>query len=418
MTVSPDCVCAEEDACCDGCRPKEDGSACTTGNPCAPAGTCQGGLCEGIALPDGSPCDDANLCTENDGCLSGACTGDEVICQALDQCHQAGQCQPDTGLCTDPIQEDGTPCDDINPCTLTDSCQAGACVGADPLTCTPLDQCHLAGVCEPSTGQCTNPAKPDGTACDDSDACTRADTCQAGGCAGADPVVCEPLDACHLAGACDPLTGICSDPLAPDGTACDDQDACTLTDSCLAGACQGADPVQCTALDVCHLAGTCDPATGTCSNPNAPNDTACDDFNACTRSDSCQSGACTGADPVVCQASDSCHMSGSCDPQTGECSNPVKDDGDPCDDGDLCTLHDSCQAGSCVGLDPAECDDGDSCTESSCDPQRGCIHSPIQGCKQQKSGCGCGLAGRHDGFAIFALLAGLAFLAFRRRERT
>lgn len=53
------------------------------------------------------------------------------------------------------------------------------------VTCTAPDQCHGAGTCDPATGVCSNPAKPDGSACDDGDACTLGDACQAGACGGA-----------------------------------------------------------------------------------------------------------------------------------------------------------------------------------------------------------------------------------------
>jgi len=119
------------------------------------------------------------------------------------------------------------------------------------VTCTPLDQCHDAGVCDPdhrpvfrSTEQRRNfmrrrqrlhedrylrgwsvvalihhlhatrrvprrrrvqpghrpvlePQSADGTPCDDGNACTRTDTCIAGLCIGGDPLICTPLDACH-----------------------------------------------------------------------------------------------------------------------------------------------------------------------------------------------------------------------------
>lgn len=56
--------------------------------------------------------------------------------------------------------------------------------------------------------------------------------------------------------------------------------------------------VTCTASDACHVAGTCDPLTGQCSNPPAPNGTPCNDSNVCTTSDNCQNGTCTGT-PVT-----------------------------------------------------------------------------------------------------------------------
>src|SRR5262249_14362916 len=71
-----------------------------------------------------------------------------------------------------------------NACTQVDTCKAGACTGASPVSCKASDQCHSAGTCDPTTGICSNPAKPDGTACDDGNACTALDGCHAGTCTG------------------------------------------------------------------------------------------------------------------------------------------------------------------------------------------------------------------------------------------
>src|SRR5436309_5355538 len=61
----------------------------------------------------------------------------------------------------------GAACDDRNACTESDSCDGlGVCVGR-PVTCQPLDQCHDAGTCNPATGNCSNPPKMNGTACRD-----------------------------------------------------------------------------------------------------------------------------------------------------------------------------------------------------------------------------------------------------------
>src|SRR5206468_13086601 len=105
----------------------------------------------------------------------------------------------------------------------------------------------------------------------------------------------------------------------------------------------------------CNVAGVSDPASGTCSNPNTPNGSACDDSNACTQTDTCQAGTCTGTNPVVCAALDQCHAAGVCDPANGTCSNPDKADGSACSDGDACTQTDTCQAGSCIGTNPVVC---------------------------------------------------------------
>src|SRR5207247_1071558 len=134
------------------------------------------------------------------------------------------------------------------------------------------------------------------------------DTCQSGSCVGANPVTCTASDQCHVAGTCNPATGTCSNPNAANGTACSDGDACTQSDACQSGSCVGANPVTCTASDQCHVAGTWNPATGTCSNPDAANGTACTVRDARPQSDACQSGSCVGANPVTCTASDQCHV--------------------------------------------------------------------------------------------------------------
>src|SRR5262249_17498606 len=135
--------------------------------------------------------------------------------------------------------------------------------------------------------------------------------CQRGVCVGADRVVCTASDQCHVAGTCNPATGACDDPPAPDGTACNDGDACTQTDSCQRGACVGTDPIVCTASDQWHAVGTCDAATGVCSNPPAANGTPCNDGNACTTGETCQGGVCGGGVPVSCDPGQHC-VGGSC----------------------------------------------------------------------------------------------------------
>src|SRR5205807_1586935 len=132
-------------------------------------------------------------------------------------------------------------------------------------------------------------------ACNDGNSCTRVDTCQNGVCVGGSPVNCFAQDQCHDVGTCDPGTGTCSNPVKANGTGCNDGDSCTLTDRCQDGVCVGANPVTCSASDQCHVAGACNPATGICSNPPAADGSACNDGNACTQTDRCQGGVCAGA---------------------------------------------------------------------------------------------------------------------------
>src|SRR5439155_806830 len=162
--------------------------------------------------------------------------------------------------------------------------------------------CHMHSTRDPTLGACPNPIPNNVTSCSDGNAGTHTVTCQNGPCTGSNPVACTASDQCHVAGTCDPSSGACSNPIASNGTSCSDGNACTQTDTCQNGACTGANPVTCAASDQCHVAGTCDPATGACSNPGASNGTACNDGNACTQTDTCQSGTCAGSAPVTCAA--------------------------------------------------------------------------------------------------------------------
>jgi len=374
--------CTRSDVCVAGVCTGTDPVVCTPLDQCHDAGTCNPatGVCSNPSKANGTACSDGNACTQTDTCQSGTCTGtNPVTCTASDQCHVAGTCNPANGICSNPAKPDGTACNDGNACTQTDTCQAGLCTGSNPVSCTASDQCHDAGTCDPATGTCSNPAKPDGTACSDGNACTQSDTCQGGTCTGANPVTCTATDQCHTAGTCNPATGVCSNPSKANGTACDDGNACTQTDTCQTGTCTGSNPVTCTASDQCHVAGTCDPATGTCSNPAKADGSACNDGNACTQTDTCLSGTCTGSNPVTCTASDQCHDAGVCNPATGSCSNPAKPNGTACSDGNACTQTDTCQGGTCSGSNPVICTASDQChVAGTCDPSTGVCSNPTK----------------------------------------
>ncbi|HUU02131.1 MAG TPA: C25 family cysteine peptidase [Myxococcota bacterium] len=395
---------------------------------CGSDGVCLNGVCQAGGQSTEVICDDADACTQKDICQDGQCAGtDPLVCQPLDQCHDAGSCNPANGACSNPEKADGAACDDADACTLSDSCQAGVCTGANTVVCIALDQCHDVGTCDASTGACSNPEKTDGSACDDQSLCTTGDTCQAGVCTGASEVQCTTPDQCHGA-ACDPQSGQCEYPAVSDGSACDDADACTPSDTCQAGVCTGANPVVCTALDQCHDAGSCDTSTGVCSNPEKADGAACDDADACTQTDSCQTGVCTGGNPVVCEVIDQCHDTGSCDSSTGACSNPEKADGTVCDDMSLCTSGDTCQAGMCTGGNPVTCQAQDEChLAGTCDAQTGSCSNPLapEGtecadgtcqdgvCTPSSGGCGCS-AGGNAGGSWWLMLLGALLLRRRR----
>ncbi len=102
---------------------------------------------------------------------------------------------------------DGTSCDDLDPCTATATCQGGVCVAASESDACVGTGCTTAMACDPSDATCypVDPL-PDGTACDDGDPCTLADSCHEGMCV---TDVCEPSQGVCTSGrtSCWMLTG-------------------------------------------------------------------------------------------------------------------------------------------------------------------------------------------------------------------
>ncbi len=241
-------------AACTGGTPVEgacnDGNSCTSGEFCT-SGVCGGG--EPVVCNDNNPCtddscdpasgcvftnnnascSDGNACTTGDTCAAGVCVGGAPLsCDDGNACTD-DSCAPATGCVH---SNNSNVCDDGNACTLGEICSGGTCGGGEvvdcndgdtcttdscspatgcahvPVVCTG-DTCHTAGTCDPATGQCLNPAKPQGTACDDNNVCTTGETCNAGGvCTGGAAVDCDDANAC-TADSCDAVHG-CANALA------------------------------------------------------------------------------------------------------------------------------------------------------------------------------------------------------------
>jgi hypothetical protein len=99
-------------------------------------------------------------------------------------------------------------------------------------TCAAPDACHVAMMCDPSTGACGMAAAPDGTSCSDGNTCNGAETCQAGVCTPGAAPVCAGSGPCSV-GICDPVNG-CQTAPAADGTSCALENA---TGVCTGGLC-------------------------------------------------------------------------------------------------------------------------------------------------------------------------------------
>lgn len=112
----------------------------------------------------------------------------------------------------------------------------------------------------------------------------------------------------------------------------------------------------------------------------------CDDGDPCTTGDGCENRRCVAGTPRNCDDGDPC-TADSCDPEAGCLNSPVE--GPTCDDGDVCTTGDTCAVGGCTGT-PRDCNDGNLCTDDLCDPARGCVHRPNQAWCDDQDPCTSG----------------------------
>ena len=180
-----------------------------------------------------------------------------------------------------------------------------------------------------------------------------ADTVGPVGCTGdADCLGAIPgLGACQVA-VCQLPAGTCVAQAAADGTGCDDQNPCTVADECQGAICLG-QAKQCQDDNPC-TDDACSPATGECAF--TPNTAACDDANLCTEGDHCEAGVCAGTVNPLCQ----CTADADCD---------------KFDDADLCNGYLVCKDAACVTAEDSTitCDPSlaGPCQSVSCDPTDG-----------------------------------------------
>ena len=409
--------CTTSDQCVEGkCKAGgfancDDGNVCTD-DYCDPAQGC-------VSVPNTAPCNDGSQCTVADSCLEGVCKpGATISCNDQNPCTN-DNCLPQVG-CTH--TNNNEPCDDQDPCSTSDSCSGGGCLGVGFQDCDDGNPC-TTDFCNPMLGCDHNNNK---ASCDDGNVCTVGDKCSLGKCQGGAPVSCNDGNPC-TADSCDKQSGCTYDPLAGE---CDDLNQCTTGDQCINGVCMGQGAYDCDddnpcTLDIClpqggcsheNLPGPCsdnDPCTVNdqclegkctpgpqlvCNDGNACTQDGCgpggcqyepltgdqcDDGNECTSTDACVDGKCAGTGAVDCDDDNIC-TTNYCDPGKG-CVQVLNNA--PCDDGDVCTLSDTCQLGECIGAAMLSCQDSNACTTDSCDPQAGCQFIPVEG--QCNDGISC-----------------------------
>jgi hypothetical protein len=282
---------AETDLDCGGgaCAPCPNGKNCTINSDCT-YGYCNSGICQTATCADYVK----NGSESDVDCGGGVCPGCAIgkACIASSDCS-SGSCNKGfcvAPTCTDGVkngQETDVDCGGVcsykcalgKQCLANADCQSAICTGGfcTPnlcvgITCTPLDQCHDVGTCNPSNGICSNPAKANGSACNDGNSCTQTDTCQTGTCTGGNPVNCTAMDQCHNVGTCNPATGVCNNPNKADGSACNDGNSCTQPDTCQAGTCVAPPAISGTVCSqnggiLCNGAGSC---VACVTNANCP----------------------------------------------------------------------------------------------------------------------------------------------------
>ena len=343
----------------------EDGNACTAGDVCA-AGACAGGE-NGCACQSDGDCatqDDGDLCNGTLVCEDGACVVDDstvVMCDASqDGACQVTTCAPESGDCSSTILQ-GSGCDDGDACTFGDKCTGqGQCAGA-PQNCDDGNVCTFDTCAE---GNCAN-ATMEGP-CNDEEPCTVEDACKGGTCEGAAKTCSDGNDCTNDFCGDD---GVCV--FEPnEGGGCDDGNPCTMADTCSAGLCAGSktdcnDDNPCT-LDGClanNVPEDYDPAipTSACQHLNKPG--SCSDGDACTTSDTCDKGVCEGGPKPDCSTTTPC-KTGQCDSNTG-CIEVNVNNGAACDDGSSCTEDETCQAGVCGGgTDVCDCEKDSDCDDN------------------------------------------------------
>lgn len=327
--------------------------------------------CSYTPVKDGATCVDDDLCKTGDQCAAGACVAGTIVkCDDGNACTD-DVCAPTDATCTHKkLSGAGIKCADSDPCTVGDFCDAGACASgtdqckckkdadckaiddenacngasfcdkslepwdcaANPGTvpfCNPLlDTSCRTNVCVATTGECAlvhpnqastkcdpknqkvcwkqqDVSKPTPTiACDDGDSCTTSICDETGSCL-TDASICS----CQK-------TADCAEKDNLDNNVCNGTLYCKLGVGCVVNpatlvTCPESDGNGC-------LKSECVKLSGACTLTNIAENSACDDDNACTEGDVCQSGACkSGVDKCACKQDADCLVKGKDEPCAG-----------------------------------------------------------------------------------------------------
>ncbi|XP_046852682.1 uncharacterized protein LOC124445941 [Xenia sp. Carnegie-2017] len=277
-------------------------------------------------------CSDGNLCTRNDRCIKGVCTGNSFTCRSCESCD-GSSCKIKPGFCVidgkcyshgdlrsgKPCQQcnsnnpkrwtanNNLKCSDGNVKTRNDRCVNGECSGT-PFTCLSC-QDHYNDACKLKSGYCViknaqnvdscyraKLAKPgnscqwcepkvttfawtnrNGVSCDDGQKCTRQDKCKNGQCRGA-------------SFKCNTLCQYCN------GNGCSLKQGFGFVNGKCTCKIAGRDysHQQVNPSNQCQWCNLYDKASKRSLTWSNKPSVSCNDGNACTKQDVCQTGRCVG----------------------------------------------------------------------------------------------------------------------------
>jgi hypothetical protein len=299
-------------------------------------------------------------------------TGESLECIDNEDCEDGNPCTTD--ICGEAsecvhLPEAGVSCDDADACTTDDICDAlGQCAG-DLLPGVPDDPCREC-TCDAEGGFTCDAANDGGECIANPSICTTGDTCLEGTCVPGEPVDIDDGNQC-TEDWCDKGVVIHQPKLSGK---CDDGNPCTVDDICNLGNCQPGDAVECVE-EPCSSGVFCDPELG-CVQTWLNAGSSCDDGSPCTEQDACDDAHACAGEFIPCNDGNLC-TTDSCDPTTGDCVNealPILD-GEPCVPTDtlLCATGAHCEDGACIAEGEGNCDDGNPCTQDICGVT-GCVH--------------------------------------------
>lgn len=356
--------------------------------------------CEGKA--NGAFCEDGSPCTEEETCLDGECIGGvSVTCDDGNSCTGA-KCDFKYGCQFEPIEGD---CEDNDVCTVGGSCEEGSCIGGEVLICDDGDVC-TQDICDPLEG-CVHPEEN----CDDGNPGTL-DICLEDGC--------NNIDACSgLVGAAALcyLEGKKGDVVPCDLKMLSTKEGVDTASSLQLKVVYASPLVMLSYLSACP---TCEQGIAAgmnissghllSYNPSNPADWEGEGeilllslSNPYPITTAYASGdEITGiasyltlhfellqdldtpipvlASSVVVGNGDGAPMKYSVVDSkiiTDAYGVGCETNGQPCDDGNACTLEDQCVAKVCAG-EVRLCDDGNICSFDFCDPATGCYHQSVE----------------------------------------